>query len=134
MVETLFLDVGGVLGSNGWGRQARQEAAAHFGLDYVQMQERHAMAFDTYELGKISLDEYLERVVFYQPRSFTAEQFKQRMLSGSQPHSPSQELISELRHRYGLKVILVSNEGRELTEHRLDVLGLRRLCDAGVFS
>ncbi len=40
------------------------------------MNERHHLTFDTYEEGKLSLDEYLNRVVFYQERTFSKEEFK----------------------------------------------------------
>lgn len=64
-ITALFLDVGGVLLTNAWDRQARQRAAEIFGLDYAEMDERHHLTFDTYEEGKLSLDEYLNRVIFY---------------------------------------------------------------------
>ncbi|HEX9012188.1 MAG TPA: hypothetical protein VF813_01685, partial [Anaerolineaceae bacterium] len=70
-ITTLFLDIGGVLLTNGWDRDARERACQHFDLDYDVLNERHHLTFDTYEVGKISLDDYLKRVVFYQPRSFS---------------------------------------------------------------
>jgi len=48
------------------------------------MDERHHLTFDTYEEGKLSLDEYLNRVVFYQDRSFSREEFKAFMYAQSQ--------------------------------------------------
>lgn len=49
----LFLDVGGVLLTNGWDRSMRKQAAETFGLDADDMDERHHLTFDTYELGKL---------------------------------------------------------------------------------
>lgn len=63
-ITTLFLDIGGVLLTNGWDHNIRARAAEKFSLDYAEMNERHHLTFDTYEEGKLSLDEYLKRVVF----------------------------------------------------------------------
>jgi putative hydrolase of the HAD superfamily len=68
-INTLFLDIGGVLLTNGWDHNIRKSAAEKFGLDYEEMNERHRLTFDTCELGKLSLDDYLKRVVFYQNAS-----------------------------------------------------------------
>ena len=84
-ITTLFLDIGGVLLTNGWDRNIRIRAAEKFGLDQDEMNERHHLTFDTYEEGKLSLDEYLHRVVFYQDRSFSPEEFKAFMYAQSQP-------------------------------------------------
>ena len=75
-ITTLFLDIGGVLLTNGWDRGMRMLASEKFGLDYEEMDERHHLTFDTFEEGKLSLDEYLNRVVFYQERSFSRKEFK----------------------------------------------------------
>ncbi len=69
-ITTLFLDIGGVLLSDGWGHEFRQLAAEKFHLDEAEMEERHRIMFVTYEEGKITLDEYLDRVVFYKHRDF----------------------------------------------------------------
>ena len=76
-INTLFLDIGGVLLTNGWDRNARARAAEKFHLDQDEFSERHHMTFDTYEEGKLSLDEYLNRVVFYQPQPFTVAGFQE---------------------------------------------------------
>jgi putative hydrolase of the HAD superfamily len=118
-VTTLFLDIGGVLLTNGWDHNIRKSAAGKFGLDYDEMNERHHLTFDTYEEGKLSLDEYLNRVVFYQERSFSREEFKTYMYAQSQPFPEMIELMCELKTQYSLEVAAVSNEGRELTVYRV---------------
>ena len=70
--------------TNGWDRAMRRRAAETFGLDFDEMNERHNLTFDTYERGLLSLDEYLQRVVFHQDRPFTPEQFKTFMFEQSQ--------------------------------------------------
>jgi len=94
---TLFLDIGGVLLSNGWGHEFRQLAAETFNIDENEMEERHAIMFVTYEEGKITLDEYLESVVFYKQRHFTADHFKGFMFSLSTPDLEMISFIKKLR-------------------------------------
>ncbi|MFZ0448178.1 MAG: HAD family phosphatase [Desulfatiglandaceae bacterium] len=132
--EALFLDIGGVLLTNGWDRHMRKAAAEKFGLQYEEMDERHHLTFDTYEEGKLSLDEYLLRLVFYEDRPFTPEEFKQFMFAQSQPISEMIDLIFQLRKNYSLKVAAVSNEGRELTIHRIEQFKLKSIFDMFVSS
>ncbi len=133
-VSALFLDVGGVLLTNGWDRSMRKRAAETFKLDYDEMDERHHLTFDTYEEGKLSLDEYLNRVVFYKDRPFSGEEFKSFMLAQSQPYPQMIELVRGLRRSHGLKVAVVSNEGRELTVHRIQKFGLAEFVDFFIAS
>lgn len=123
-VTTLFLDIGGVLLTNGWDHNMRRRAAEEFGLDYEVMNERHHLTFDTYEEGKLSLHEYLRRVVFFQERPFSLEEFRGYMFDQSQPHQKMIELVCRLKEQYGLKTAAVSNEGRELTVYRIEEFNL----------
>jgi putative hydrolase of the HAD superfamily len=133
-ITTLFLDIGGVLLTNGWDRDIRVYASEKFGLDNQEMDERHHLTFDTYEEGKLSLDEYLNRVVFYQDRSFSREEFKAFMYAQSQPFPEMIELIRGLKTQYSLQVAAVSNEGRELTVYRVQQFKLGTFIDFFVSS
>ncbi len=133
-VTTLFLDIGGVLLTNGWDRKARQLAAETFALDCEEMNERHHLTFDTYEEGKLSLDEYLSRVVFYEKRPFSREEFRRFMFGQSRPFPEMIELVCRLKERHGLKVAAVSNEGRELTSHRIGEFHLGSFIDFFISS
>lgn len=133
-VSALFLDIGGVLLTNGWDREARRLAAETFALDLDEMNERHHLTFDTYEEGKLSLDEYLERVVFYEPRRFTPDEFRRFMLEQSRPYPEMIDLVCRLKSRHRLKVAVVSNEGRELTEYRIRTFRLGSFIDFFVVS
>ncbi|HXE96683.1 MAG TPA: HAD family phosphatase [Dongiaceae bacterium] len=133
-ISTLFLDIGGVLLTNGWDRNARRLAAESFALDFEEMNERHHLTFDTYEEGKLSLDGYLERVVFYEPRPFTRNEFQEFMLEQSRPFSEMIDLVCRLKSHHRLKVAVVSNEGRELTEYRIKTFGLGKFIDFFVSS
>lgn len=133
-VTTLFLDIGGVLLTNGWDRGIRSLASRKFGLDYEEMDERHHLTFDTYEEGKLSLDEYLTRVVFYQERSFSREEFKEFMYAQSRAFPEMIELMRGLKTQHDLQVAAVSNEGRELTTYRVQQFKLGTFIDFFVSS
>ncbi|MCZ2156948.1 MAG: HAD family phosphatase [Bryobacterales bacterium] len=133
-ISTLFLDVGGVLLTNGWNQAARERAANTFHLDLEEMEERHRLTFDTYEAGKLRLDQYLARVVFHSPRSFTREEFRAFMFEQSQPFPEMIALVRALKQRYGLKIAVVSNEGRELTEYRIRQFRLNEFVDFFISS
>ena len=134
VITTLFLDIGGVLLTNGWDHDIRRHAAEKFNLDYDEMNERHHLTFDTYEEGKLSLDGYLNRVVFYQKRSFSREEFKAYMYAQSQPFPEMIELMRGLKAQHGLQVAAVSNEGRELTVYRVQQFKLGTFIDFFISS
>jgi putative hydrolase of the HAD superfamily len=133
-IKTLFIDIGGVLLTNGWDRNARAEAAELFHLDIKEVEERHHLTFDTYEVGKLTLDEYLDRLVFYQDRSFTPADFKEFMMSKSKSFPEMIQLIKDLKKKYDLKVAVISNEGRELNQHRIATFKLSDFIDFFVSS
>jgi putative hydrolase of the HAD superfamily len=133
-ITTLFLDIGGVLLTNGWDRGIRVHASEKFGLEYQEMDERHHLTFDTYEEGKLSLDEYLDRVVFYQERSFSRDDFKAFMFAQSKPFPEMIDLMRGLKNQLGLQVAAVSNEGRELTVYRVQQFKLGMVIDFFVSS
>lgn len=133
-IKALFLDIGGVLLTNGWDRYARRRAADLFGLDYAQLDERHHLTFDTYESGKLSLDDYLKRIVFYESRSFTPAEFTRFIMEQSEPYPNMIALIRQLKQTYDLRLIAVNNEGREINEYRIRQFGLNQFIDAFVSS
>ncbi len=133
-VTALFLDIGGVLLTNGWDHQARGRAAKSFKLEPAEMEERHHLTFDTYEEGKLTLEEYLGRVVFYKKRPFTRAQFRRFMFAQSKPYPGMIELVAQLKIRRGLKIVVVSNEARELNSHRIRKFKLDEFVDSFVSS
>ncbi len=133
-ITTLFLDIGGVLLTDGWGTRSRQLAVQKFNLDPEETEERHHMVFDTYEVGKLSLQEYLEKVVFYKRRNFTEKQFRQFMHSQSKCFIDMVELVRKVKKKYELKIAVVSNEGRELNEYRIRKFQLGRCVDFFISS
>ena len=133
-ITCIFLDVGGVLLTNGWDHLARRRAAKHFKLKWSEMEDRHNLNFATYEDGKLTIEKYLGRVVFYQKRPFTRTQFRNFMFAQSKPYPEMIELFARLKIRNGLKITVVSNEARELNAYRIRKFKLDRLVDAFVSS
>lgn len=133
-ISSLFLDIGGVLLSNGWDRESRQQAVETFDLDYTEINERHHLSFDTYEEGKLSLDKYLDRVIFYEDRSFSKDEFREFMFAQSKPMEDMINFIRNIKRKYGLKIIAVSNEGKELNEYRIQTFKLTELMDSFISS
>jgi len=133
-VTALFLDVGGVMLTNGWDRKSREAAAKQFGLDLDDLNDRHRMTFDTYETGKLSLDEYLKSSVFYKERPFTMEEFRTFMFNQSVAYQEMIDLIKGLKAKYKLRIAVVNNEGRELNEHRIRTYKLNEFVDFFISS
>jgi putative hydrolase of the HAD superfamily len=133
-ITCLFLDIGGVLLNDGWDHHARKRAATKFKLNWAETEERHHQAFDTYEVGKLSLEEYLALTVFYQKRPFTPVQFREFIFAQSKPNPQMIQLVRNLKTKYGLKVIVVSNEARELNAYRIGKFKLAGFVDSFISS
>lgn len=133
-ITTLFLDVGGVLLTNGWDHRSRQLAIKTFNLDEKEFNSRHTLNFDVFELGKMSLEEYLKRVVFFEPRSFSLETFKQFVFEQSQPFPEMLKMIQEIKNQFGLKYVVLSNEGQEIAKYRFEKFKFKEFIDVFVTS
>ena len=133
-ITTLFVDVGGVLPTNGWDHHARRRAARNFNLNYAEMEERHVLNFAAHEEDRVTFQEYLDRVVFYKTRSFTRAQFRAFMFAQSKPFTKMIDLVRNLKARHGLRIAVVSNESRELNAHRIREFNLNGFVDTFVSS
>lgn len=133
-IGCVFLDIGGVVLTDGWDHHARRRAVTHFRLDPAEIEARHHLTWDTHQAGKLTLDEYLDCVVFFRRRSFTRAQFRRLMFAQSGPHAGMLSLIARLKARYGLRIVVVSNEGRELNAYRIRKFKLAAFVDAFVSS
>ena len=133
-ITCLFLDIGGVLLSDGWDHHARRRAATKFKLDAVEMNERHHLTFETFEEGKLSMKDYLTLVVFHQKRAFSRAEFQRFMFAQTTPHPQMIALAAQLKAQHGLKIAVVSNEARELNEHRIQKFKLGKFADFFISS
>jgi len=134
LITTLFLDIGDVLLSNGWGHESRQAAAKAFDLNYDEMQSRHKLVMATFEEGKITLSEYLDRIIFYKERPFTPENFSQFMFDQTTSDKEMIELMQQLKEKYHLKIAVINNEARELNEYRINKFQLNKFVDFFISS
>ena len=126
-ISTLFLDIGGILLTNGWDRNMRKKAAEHFNLNYDEFDERHHMVFYPYEEGKLSIDEYLNLVIFHKKRDFDFNDFKKFLFAQTQPLPDMIKLFKSISEKYSLKIGAISNEGRELTIYRVNHFRLKEI-------
>jgi putative hydrolase of the HAD superfamily len=133
-ISAIFWDVGGVLLTNAWDRSQRERALAQFHLDPVEFGDRHEMLNSSFERGKISLEEYLDRTVFYRPRPFTRDSFKEFVFSLSQPESSTLDLARALAKTGTYLMATINNESTELNQYRIETFGLRDIFSLFVSS
>lgn len=133
-VKALLLDIGGVLMTNGWGHQLRMQTAEVFKVDYSEMNSRHHLVFDTYETGKLTFDEYLKRIIFYQERPYSIQDVKQYIFDEVKPFPEMIQMIKDLKEKHHLKIGVVSNEGRELAVDRIKRFELSSFIDFFIVS
>jgi putative hydrolase of the HAD superfamily len=124
-VTTLFWDVGGVILSNAWDHAQRLAAARQFQLD-EEFEQRHELAYVPFEMGQMSLDEYLERTVFYRPRTFSQEEFKAFMFAQSQENSGTRAVLDEVTAAGRYFQATLNNESAELNAFRIRKFQLAR--------
>lgn len=133
-ITTLFLDIGGVLLTNGWGREQRKKAIEKFGLDKDEISDRHELVWAIYESDKITLEDYLDLTVFYQKRDFSKDEFKRFMMAESVALDGAIAYFRQLKKERGYRIAAVSNEARELNAHRIKKYKLDELFDFYISS
>ena len=133
-IRAIFWDVGGVLLTNAWDRVERSAALEHFHLDLDEFHDRHEMVVSSFERGKITLDEYLDRTVFYRPRPFTRDAFRDYMFSLSQPFPEVLQFAQGLADSGKYFMGTINNESRELNNYRIETFGLRKIFQVFVSS
>ena len=125
-ITTMFWDIGGVILTNGWGAGARRRAAELFHLDWEEFQDRHDLSFPAFDTGHISLDEYLNRTLFYRPRAFTREEFVAFMFAQSKEYPESRAVLDTVARSGKYFLGTINNEPLELNEYRIKAFDLRR--------
>jgi putative hydrolase of the HAD superfamily len=126
-IHALFWDVGGVLLTNAWDHTQRSDALKQFQLEEEEFRDRHEMVVSSFERGKITLDEYFDRTVFYRPRPFTREAFRDYIYSFSQPFPEVLQFAQSLSDSGKYFMGTINNESRELNCYRMDKFGLRKI-------
>ena len=126
MIKTVFFDIGGVLLTDGWGHNSRRAAAEKFGLDWEEYSERHEKVGHAIETNRMSLEQYLDRAIFYRPREFSREEFRAFIFAQSQPKPESIAIVAQLADSKNHFLATINNEVLELNLYRLEHFGLRR--------
>ncbi len=129
-VSTTFWDNGGVILTNGWDRRSRQCAVETFHLDFADFEDRHELMLNAFECGKASLNEYLQRTVFYRDRPFSIDDFKRFMFEQSQPLAEGLEFLGELARTRRYMMAALNNESLEINEYRIRTFRLREYFSA----
>ncbi len=125
-ITTLFWDIGGVILTNGWDRESRKEAAATFRLDWEEFQDRHDLSFPAFDTGHITLNEYLDRTLFYRARPFTREEFTAFMFAQSKEYPEVRQILDQVTASRKYFVGAINNEPLELNQYRIEAFQLRR--------
>lgn len=125
-ITTLFWDIGGVILTNGWDRNSRKEAAEAFHLDWEDFQDRHELSFPAFDAGQISLNEYLDRTLFYRARKFSREEFTAFMFAQSKEYAGSRAILDQYAETKRYFIGAINNEPLELNQYRIEAFDLRR--------
>src|SRR5271156_1970018 len=125
-ITTLFWDIGGVILTNGWDRASRREAANAFHLDWEEFQDRHELSFPAFDTGHITLNEYLDRTLFYRTRPFTRDEFTAFMFAQSKEYPETRAVLADAARTGKYFIGSINNEPLELNEHRIEAFNLRR--------
>lgn len=126
VITTIFFDIGGVLLTNGWGRDSRRAAAEQFQLDWDEFSDRHEKLAQAMETNRLTLDDYLDRTVFYRSRSFSRAEFREFIFAQSAAMPDSLMILEELAKARRHFIATINNEMLELNSYRIERFGLRR--------
>jgi putative hydrolase of the HAD superfamily len=125
-INTVFWDIGGVILTNGWDHDSRAEAVQMFGLDAAEFRERHDLSFPAFDAGQISLNQYLDRTLFYKPRTFSREEFTAFMFAQSKEYPETRAVLTDVAKSGKYYVASINNEPKELNDYRIEAFGLRK--------
>lgn len=125
-ITTLFWDIGGVILTNGWDRESRKEATEAFHLDWEEFEDRHDLSFPAFDSGQITLNEYLDRTLFYRSRPFTREEFTAFMFAQSKEYPETRAILDKVARSGKYFVGSINNEPLELNQYRIEAFHLRR--------
>ena len=125
--DVILFDVGGVLLTNGWDHDERAAAAAKFGLDAQELEARNAKVYAAWERDEINRGQYLDAAVFYEPRSFSRDEFFNFILAQSKLLADGAlQILAELSAANRYFIGALNNEARETNDFRFAKFGLRR--------
>jgi putative hydrolase of the HAD superfamily len=133
-IRHIFFDIGGVLGSNGWDREQREQAVRRFDLSAEDFQWRHEEVVGEWEEGRITLEEYLDIAVFYKNRPFSREEFITFMYSQSVPNQSTIQIARALCSDPRFTLMTLNNESEALNIHRIETFGISEIFEGFISS
>jgi putative hydrolase of the HAD superfamily len=125
-ITSVFWDIGGVILTNGWDHNSRMEAVKTFGLDGDEYRDRHDLSFPAFDAGQITINQYLDRTIFYRPRHFSREEFSAFMFAQSKEYPETRAVLSDVARTGKYYVASINNEPRELNDYRIEAFSLRK--------
>jgi putative hydrolase of the HAD superfamily len=125
-ITALFWDIGGVILTNGWDRHSRKDAAEKFHLDWEEFQDRHDFSFPGFDSGHMTLNEYLDRTLFYRPRPYSREEFVEFMYAQSKEYTKVREVLDLVTKQGKYLISSINNEPLELNQYRIEKFELKR--------
>jgi putative hydrolase of the HAD superfamily len=125
-ITTVFWDIGGVILTNGWDREARHQAAKAFPIDWDDFQDRHDLTFPAFDQGQITLNQYLDRTLFYRSHPFTREEFTAFMFAQSKEYPETRAILTKVARTNKYLVAAINNEPLELNNYRIEAFNLRQ--------
>ena len=133
--DVILFDIGGVLLTNGWDHCERSAVLDQFHMEEPEFEKRHAAANDPWERDMISAEAYLDETVFYEPRSFSHEDFLAAIFAQSvELPNGALGILRELAASGRYVVGCLNNEAREPNEYRFRTFGLRQYFDVALSS
>jgi len=131
--EAILFDVGGVMLTNGWDHRERAAVLDSFGIvgdDRERLEARHNEPYDALERDLITIDEFLQQAIFFEPRSFTPAEFLEAMKQQSKTiPDNAMGILAEVSASDKWIVGLLNNESRVLHEYRMEKFGIGEYVD-----
>jgi len=133
--DVILFDVGGVLLTNGWDHRERALVVNQFNLNLAEFEARHEAHYDAWERDSVNMGAYLDLTVFFEPRSFSRDEFFNAMCAQSvEIPDGALGVLHEVAASCNCIVGALNNEARETNDFRFQKFGLRELFDVALSS
>ena len=133
--DVILFDVGGVLLTNGWDHSERAAVLNHFDLEIGEFEKRHPESNNAWERDLITAETYLDETVFYEPRSFSHEEFLAAIFAQSvELPNGGLGILKELAASGNYMLGCLNNEAREPNDYRFRRFGLRQYFEVALSS
>ena len=131
-ITSVFFDIGGVLGTNGWGHESRQRAAKKFAFEYDDFEQLHLKWAEALDTGAITVHDYIGETVhkLVGAGSIATDDFLAFMKTESQPNLASIDIARKICASEEYYLATLNNESIELNDYRIEKFQLRPIFQA----